>query len=421
MTRQKAKYSGLLPVVFVAAIVAVSVVLLSCGTPPPTINLTMYTYPNANNACAQVTISDINSSSQVFFTTDGTTPQLSVGGSTVLYNGTFLLLLPTMPSNTGVVNAIAVAQGYTPSAVISQKFNCPIPEPTIGVAGGGSCPVTVADISEPFNQGGAFSIYYEIGGMGDPSNLSAWTTWTRPFSVSGVTTTIFAVAVLGPSPQNLSPVASFPVNCGPPPTGQYDRVSIIMGTGGDDARTDSEVWATMSGQSGSPFCLKASDGAPASAACAQNGSKLDINTDYASFLPWWANGSSDTSGSVVPNHPNEFVDGTTNKFALPAPQASTAGFGTLDIKLVQHWNGSERADNWNIQGISVIVSDSSGVLPPATLLQMSNPGTGSNCLARLKDSPAATTVRFSLNGSTPPVYVDGNVAGETASCLNNGG
>jgi hypothetical protein len=100
MTRQKAKYSGLLPVVFVAAIVAVSVVLLSCGTPPPTINLTMYTYPNANNACAQVTISDINSSSQVFFTTDGTTPQLSVGGSTVLYNGTFLLLLPTMPSNT---------------------------------------------------------------------------------------------------------------------------------------------------------------------------------------------------------------------------------------------------------------------------------------------------------------------------------
>src|ERR1700691_5665886 len=84
MTRQKAKYSGLLPVVFVAAIVAVSVVLLSCGPPPPTINLTMYTYPNANNACAQVTISDINSSSQVFFTTDGTTPQLSVGGSTVL-------------------------------------------------------------------------------------------------------------------------------------------------------------------------------------------------------------------------------------------------------------------------------------------------------------------------------------------------
>ena len=361
-------------------------------------------------------MADANTNAQIFFTTDGTTPQLTVGGSTQLYNGPFTISLPTMASNTGTINAIAVASGYMASGVVPQPFDCPIPPPSFVIASGG-CPVLVAGINNPMpgqNRSLGTNVFYEVGGNGIPTtSLPTFLPWTRAFEVSGVTT-IYALAAMGPNPQNWSPVVSYAVNCAPPPTGQYDTVDIVMSTGGDDARADSEIWATMSGQSGNPFCLKASDNAPPDAACADNGPGLDFSSEGTNFSPYWANGTTDLNGTFG-------LSGTSNKFKLPSPQASAAGFGTINIILLQHPRWPEGNDNWNIQGIKVVVSDSNGVLPTATLLNMSNPGTGSNCLARLKGSPDATTVQFSLNGSAAPVYVDGNVAGETASCLNNGG
>jgi len=423
MGTQESKHSGLLPVVFVAAITIVTLLFVACGqTLPPTISVAMLTLPNPNNACAQVTMGDTNANAQIFFTLDGTTPKPSAGGSTQVYNGPFTLSLNAMTSNTGTVKAIAVASGYTPSGTASQAFVCPIPEPSFVIVSGG-CPVDVADIKNPMpgqTRSLGTSIYYEIGGNGNPSNLSTWLDWTRAFEVYG-TTTIYALAAMGPSPQNWSPIVSYPVNCAPPPAGRYDFVSIVMSTGGDDARRDDEVWATMSGQSGNSLCLKASDNAPPSAACAKNGPALDFTTYLGTYLPEWPNGTTDTPGTVFPNDNHQFISGTTNNFRLASPQASIAGFGTMDIMLVQHPRWPETPDNWNIQGIKVVVWDSNNAFPPHTLLQISNPGTGSNCLARLKGPPDATTVRFSLNGSADPVYVDGNAAGVTATCLNNGG
>jgi hypothetical protein len=401
--------------VLLAVIVSVTPAFGQSQTTPPTINFVPLDFSNANNACAQITMGDANASAQIFFTTDGTTPQSSAGGSTQLYNGIFTISLATMTINTGTINAIAVASGYSPSGVTSYPFKCNIPQPTF-VIGSAGCPVLVADITNPApaaNRRFGTNVYYEVGGNGNPSSLSGWSEWTRAFEVSGQTTTIYALAAMGPNPENWSPLppVSYPVNCGAPPPGHYDTVNILMWTGGDDARRDSEVWATMSGQSGPPFCLKASDNAAPSVACENNGPALDYSNYLGSWSPYWGIGTVDEQGLF-------FLSGTKNRFTLPSPQSSPAGFGTIDITLVQHQSSG---DAWNIQGISVIVSDSSRVFPPATLLHLYNRGTGSNCLARLKASPDATSVRFSLNGSAPPKYVNGNVAGETASCLNNGG
>jgi hypothetical protein len=116
----------------------------------------------------------------------------------------------------------------------------------------------------------------------------------------------------------------------------------------------------MSGQPGNPFCLKASNNASPSAACADNGSALTYSNSFGIWQPWWQDGSTDTNGAF---YNGQYIDGTSNKFRLPSPQSSAASFGTIDLILVQHPKLGETADNWNIQGISVIVSDSRCATP----------------------------------------------------------
>ena len=81
-------------------------------------------------------------------------------------------------------------------------------------------------------------------------------------------------------------------------------------------------------------------------------------------------------------------------------------------------------DNWDIQGITVTVSDVTGRLPPKTLTQLLNtPLSGDNCIARLKAPlPNATKVRFALDGTGLSTYADGApfVNGHPSNCKNNG-
>ena len=83
-------------------------------------------------------------------------------------------------------------------------------------------------------------------------------------------------------------------------------------------------------------------------------------------------------------------------------------------------------DNWNIEDIAVVAIDSTNTLPPKFLLSVTSGGGGVNdksCIARLKDTPNAAGVTFSL-GSPPSnthVYVGGPSSGATSTCKNNGG
>lgn len=193
---------------------------------------------------------------------------------------------------------------------------------------------------------------------------------------------------------------------GRPPAPVYDRIAVTLTTGNDDLRDDSELIATLSGQS-QPLCLKPSTSGVPSTVCANGSDSADMD----GFNSW---------GSF-------FSD--TQTYRLSTPQTSVAGFGTMTITLVQSDPTCESGcDNWDLQGITVKVFSSTGKLPEQTLLQVLNlPLSGNDCLARLKGPGNAPAVQFSLSAATPTtpihIYVGGTAAesGATTTCANNGG
>jgi hypothetical protein len=178
----------------------------------------------------------------------------------------------------------------------------------------------------------------------------------------------------------------------------FDRVAIVLKTGNDNAGSGVEITGHLSGQSAS-FCLKPSTDLAPDEICPNGPGAKDQNRKDT-----WDNWSVNSLN-----------------FALDTLQTSAAGFGTITITMRQT-GCSTFCDNWDIQGITVTAIDSTGTLPPVTLVNMSNPNNGDNCIARLKGPPNATTVRFGLDGTKSHVYVDGTGAeqGETTTCKNNG-
>ena len=77
-----------------------------------------------------ITISDTASSPSIFYTTDGTTPSTTVGGSTLQYSAPF-----TLPAST-TVNAVATASGFSPSPVGSATYTVQGPPPSINFGSG---------------------------------------------------------------------------------------------------------------------------------------------------------------------------------------------------------------------------------------------------------------------------------------------
>ncbi|MGA7343086.1 MAG: hypothetical protein WBE72_19380 [Terracidiphilus sp.] len=177
-------------------------------------------------------------------------------------------------------------------------------------------------------------------------------------------------------------------------------LGVTIRTGDDDARSDTELWLSIPGL-GTPFCLKPSNNAHPSTVCPQNGgSARDQNGRQG-----WNNGSTDPSPQI---------------FNLQMPAPVLPG---MDIQLISHNNNGENDDNWDIQAITVTGTTRGG--STSTLLTITGPSSvnSSNCIARLKAAPNASTVNFSLDGTNTHTYVDGTSSerGEITSCTNNGG
>jgi hypothetical protein len=187
---------------------------------------------------------------------------------------------------------------------------------------------------------------------------------------------------------------------GRPPIPTYDQFAISIGTGDDNARSDSEILAQLSGQPA--ICAKQSDSIAPNSACPGNGNSS----------PTWNNFTLWNPGTPFP---------------LATPETGLAGFSTLTVSLVQSNPGcSISCDNWDLQSISVVAIDSTGKLPPLTLLNLSEPDTGTNnCIARLKapGNGNATAVIFGNLGTASPTheYANGKFKGESTTSVNNGG
>lgn len=174
-----------------------------------------------------------------------------------------------------------------------------------------------------------------------------------------------------------APTQSFPTpNCGPPPApNSITEMRISIGTGNDDARSDTELWATLSGEPA--MCLKPSNNAESDGVCNNGGSATDQNGNQS-----WSNWST-----------------STQQFPLKTPQL-LAALSQLTIQLLEHNSGFETDDNWDIQSIQVFLIDTQG--NSTQVLGLSNardPNNSNNCLARLTGSNGSVT--FTLNANNP--------------------
>ncbi len=133
-----------------------------------------------------VTLTDATPGSTIFYTTDGSTPATTAGGSTLQFSAS----TPISVAASETIKALATASGFTTSAVTSAAYTInPLqaaPTPTITPATGTYTSAQTVTITDP----GA-TIYYTIDGSAPTANS---TKYAAAFIVNA-TTTVRAIAV----------------------------------------------------------------------------------------------------------------------------------------------------------------------------------------------------------------------------------
>jgi hypothetical protein len=209
--------------------------------------------------------------------------------------------------------------------------------------------------------------YGDYNGMACANNLviAAWASATAPKGL--------------PRPSGISIFSqTFAVKKTGPPT--FDQIQIITGTGNDNAGNGLELVATVSGQKRA-LCLKPSTSLPPDGICSNGSGALDQNEQDT-----WDNWTS-----------------RSETYTLDTPKDSTDNFKTITITSLQS-SCQTFCDNWDLQKITVIVSDSSKKLKPVVLLNIANPpdpNNSDNCIARLKAPPNLNSVTYNLNAAKP--------------------
>lgn len=198
----------------------------------------------------------------------------------------------------------------------------------------------------------------------------------------------------------------------------YDQVTFQIQTGNDNADSNLEIYAGFADAGGilnfntlSPgqnaFCLKESTG---------------IGYGPCQFGP---NAPTFNNGQIV----------TVGPLSMPTPlsPSSPAAVPVMFLSILQPLCGSNSSglipapcSNWDLQAITATLSASKGIAAPftrtyGTFLQHGG-WTDSNCIARLKAPPNATTIAFTLTGTPSMTYVDGTSSeqGHATACKNNG-
>ena len=157
---------------------------------PPAATPTFNPLAGAVTAGTLVTISSTTANATIFYTTDGTQPATSAGGSTQLYSA------PVSITTATTINAIAVAPNFDSSAVGSASYTIlvltPAATPTFSPAAGVVSSGTTVTISS--TTPGA-TIYYTTDGTQPGTSAGGSTSlYTTPIPITAATT-INAIAV----------------------------------------------------------------------------------------------------------------------------------------------------------------------------------------------------------------------------------
>jgi len=370
----------------IASLAASLFIFAGCAqAPTPVItpqNLTSATQPYV---CPNVvTISDANSNAVIYYKLNGTPVPNASGTIDYSTSGPFAI----NGSSNVTVTAMATAPQLTQSNYATADFSCPTapPPPTFTPmpVNGEVCPINVT-----VNGTGA-ATYATTNGQtpsitnniynGSPLTVRAQET------ISAITCT---------AAQLCSAVATATYTCSAPVQHGYNTVGFTIQTGNDNADQNLDIEATFAGTS---ICLKATNNLPNgfSAPCAY------------SNAPTWNNGQQVT------------IPTTTLNSLVPA--------GAIPMMSISAKQGgcSLSCSNWDLQAITINLTDSTGFLPPITTTYGTFIGSGwndNNCIARLKAPSNATTITFSLTGTPSMTYADGNSSerGQATTCKNNGG
>ena len=159
--------------------------------PTPVFSIPSGTYAPGQSA----TISDSVSTAAIYYTTDGSTPTYPITGTTQLYSGSIAVVPET-------VQAIAVAAGYTNSAVGSAVYIIGVAVPVFSPGTGTYTTVQSVTITDAFP--GA-TLYYTTDGSTPSPGVGTTQLYSGPVTVSAAET-INAVGIASGYPQG--PVGS---------------------------------------------------------------------------------------------------------------------------------------------------------------------------------------------------------------------
>jgi len=155
----------------------------STGTQAPAATPTFSKPGGAYLGTQSISLGDTTTGASIFYTLDGSTPATSAGGSTLLYS------TPISVTATKTINAIAVANGFTPSAMASATYTIEsqLAAPTFSPTAG-SYPNSI-QVSISATSGA--TIYYTTDGKTTPTHSSA--VYSSPLNVTA-SETIQAIA-----------------------------------------------------------------------------------------------------------------------------------------------------------------------------------------------------------------------------------
>ena len=318
------------------ALAFAAICLAGCGsngnggsTPPPPQTAATPAFsptPGTYTAVQSVSISDSTQGASIYYTTNGSTPSTS---STL-----FSSAQPISVSATTTIEAIAVASGYTNSAVVSGTYTINLPAaatPTFSPAPGtytAAQSVTISDSTQ------GSSIYYTTDGS-TPTSSSTLFSPATPITVS-TTTTIKAIAVASGYTNSAVASGTYTINVPTaatptfsPAPGTYTAVQSVTLS---DSTTGASIFYTTNGTAPSANSTLYSPGATIAVSATTTIEAIAVASGYTNSAV-----ASGTYTISIPGPTVSVVLSTHDQSNLMAPQpnvqfaSSTADAGTNTI------------------------------------------------------------------------------------------
>jgi hypothetical protein len=350
-------------------------------------------------AVQTVTISSVTPNAVIYYTTDGSTPGVTAGGSTMLYTG------PITVGATETVNAIATGTGIAPSTVASAAYtiNLPAATPTFTPPAGTYTSIQSVAISSATPNA---QIFYTLDGS-TPTTTAGGSTmaYTGPITVAASETIEAIATASGFSNSSVAsavyainlPAAAMPTFS--PAAGTFTAVQTVSIA---DTTPGASIYYTVDGTTPNPTAPAGGStmlySAPFTVGASETVNAVAVASGYST--------SALGTAIYVINLPNPAFTVASKAASLTVPNGGTA---TTTITVTS--NATFPAPSYNAQGQLIgggVTLTCTGYLPlgftcglsPAVL----TPGPSGTVTSTLTVSDKSSTTTSMLHSTSGPVF-----------------